>query len=252
MELPTKVTPVQRQNPQSLIIFAKPKTGKTTAVAELTTKHGWLLLSLEPGGTDFVEAVRIDVVKMMSQEKKSVQVCIAEIGTAILKANKPYKGIIVDTVTKLEEYCLPYAADLYKQSPMGVNWVGTDVRELPKGAGYLYLRQAFFNLITYIKSLADNIIFVGHLADKLIDKKGEEVSSKELDLTGKISNILCADVDAIAYLYRKDNKTILNFTTSEDVVCGSRCLHLKNKEFCIIESDENENLTIDWSQIYLK
>jgi len=242
MQLPTEPRKAVRNNPKELVIFGKPKCGKTTTAAELTRSGKWLLLELEEGGADFVEATTIQA---NSYEE------IKEIGEAIKNADFPYEGIIVDTVTKLEELSLPLAAKLYKESPMGVNWMGTDVRKLPKGSGYLYLRQAYFRLIDYIRKWADNIIFIGHLSDKMIDKSGEEVSSKELDLTGKISSLMCARADAIAYCYRYENQTILNFKSSEGVVCGARAGHLKGKEIVIAESDEKGNINYYWNRVFI-
>ena len=242
MELPTKSRKTLRDNPKELVIFGKPKCGKTTIASHLTLEGDWLLLELEDGGADYVEATTLFAKSLGA---------IKEIGTAILANDKPYKGVIVDTVTKLEELIMPHAAALYKQTPMGVNWQGSDVRTLPKGSGYLYMRQAFFEVLDYIRSWSDNIILLGHLSDKMIEKKGEEVSAKELDLTGKISSLTCARADAIAYCYRKDNQTILNFKSSEDVICGARSKHLKGQEIVVAESDEEGNITYNWDQVYI-
>lgn len=242
MQLPTEPRKAVRNNPKELVIFGKPKCGKTTTAAELTRSGKWLLLELEDGGADFVEATTLQA---NSYEE------IQEIGKAIKEAKFPYEGIIVDTVTKLEELALPLAAKLYKESPMGVNWMGDDVRKLPKGSGYLYLRQAYFKLIDFIRKWADHIIFLGHLSDKQIDKAGEEVSSKELDLTGKISSLMCARADAIAYCYRFENQTILNFRSSESVVCGARADHLKGQEIVIAESDDKGNMEFHWDKVFI-
>lgn len=243
MELPSKPSPAKRKNPKKLVIFGKPKCGKTTISSYLTLSGQWLLVELEPAGVDFVEAMSVQINTLQD---------IIDLGTAVKKAGNPYDGLIVDTVTKLEELVLPLAAKKYKALPMSAGWTGTDVRTLPKGAGYLYLREAFFEVVEYLSGLSHNIIFLGHLSDKLIDKKGEEFSSKELDLTGKIKTMLCADVDAIAYCYRKDNQTILNFNSSEEIMCGARADHLKGQEIVIAESDKNGKLTTYWDRIYVK
>ena len=219
------------------------KLGKTSITAELTRSKGWLLLELESRGADFVDAVYLQANNLAE---------IKEIGEEIKAQGKPYKGIIVDTVTKLEEMCLPFACQLYQATPMGATWTGTDVRTLPRGAGYVYLREAFAKMTTYISTWADQVIFVGHLADKMIEKNGEELNAVELDLTGKISRLACAAVDAVAYCYREDNKTILNFQSSDEVICGSRCVHLRGKQIVIAESDENsENIEYFWDKVYL-
>lgn len=242
MELPLTPSPAKRVNPKQLVIFGKPKCGKTTITAGLTLTGKWLLIELETEGADFVEATKVQCNNLGE---------LVEVGKAITAAKHPYEGVIVDSVTKLEDMCLPYAAQLYKASPMGINWTGSDVRTLANGAGYLYLRNAFQNMVNTVFTFAPNIIYIGHLSDKLIDKKGEEVSSKELDLTGKISKIMCANVDAIAYCYRKDNQTLLNFKSSEEVVCGSRCEHLRGQEIVIAESDEKNQIKTHWDKIYL-
>jgi hypothetical protein len=242
MNLPTEVRKAKRQSPSSMVIYGKPKCGKTEISAALTRSNNFLLLELEPNGADFVDAVVV--------EAKNVRE-IYEIGKTIKEAGKPYDGIIVDTVTKLEDLILPLAASLYKKTPMGASWTGKDVRELPRGAGYLYLRQAFFQVMNEIGTWSNHTIFLGHLADKMIEKNGEEVSAKELDLTGKIKSITCAQVDAIAYCYREDNKTILNFNASEEDVVGSRCKHLRGKEIVIAESTD-DSIEFNWKQIFIK
>ena len=62
----------------------------------------------------------------------------------------PYRFIALDTTTELEDLILPYAKVLYNETVMGKNWKGTDVKELPNGSGYHYLRTAFFNIIKEI------------------------------------------------------------------------------------------------------
>jgi hypothetical protein len=256
MNLPTTPSPAKRKNPKKLVIFGKPKCGKTEISAALTRMEGkkWLLLQLESGGGDFSSSVNIDVPAMVKEKndpKYGALEAIVEIGTEIAAQGNPYDGIIVDTVTKLEELVGTLACQLYRGTPMGATWQGTDVRVLPKGAGYLYLRNAYFQVAQYIEGWAHNVIFLGHLSAKMIEKKGEEVISKELDLTGKLSTLVCADVDAIAYCYRKDNQTILNFNNDETSLCGSRCDHLSGSELVIAESDEMKNITTFWDKVYL-
>lgn len=243
IELPMEPTAPKRKNPRKTIIFGKPKCGKTEICAELTRSRNWLLLELEEGGADFTTARTLSARNLDE---------LFKIGEAIKAKGKPYDGLIVDTCTELEDMILPLAAKLYKQTPMGGTWTGKDVRTLPKGAGYLYMREAFFQVVDYLSGLAHNIIFLGHLSDKMIEKNGEELSAKELDLTGKIKSLMGADADAIAYCYRRDNQTILNFNASDEVICGARSEHLKGKEVVVAESDEEGNLTFFWDRIFVK
>ena len=111
------------------------------------------------------------------------------------------------------------------------------------------MRETYKYWLNYIYTLFDHTILIAHLKDKMIEKKGKEISAKDLDLTGKIKSMTCADVDAIAYLYREDNKTILNFQSSDEVLCGARPLHLQNKVIEIAEMTK-DGLVADWSLIY--
>jgi len=227
--LPKKIIKATRKSPGKLVIYSSPKTGKTTQLAALENN---LILDLEKG-THFVDALKIEVNSLKE---------LYEVGNTIKKEGKPYKYISLDTATKLEEWCEEYATNLYKQTPIGKNFKGKSVLELPNGGGYHYLRQAFVFWLHFVTELADNVIFVCHLKDKFIsNKRGEEVAAKDLDLTGKIRNIIAAGADAIGYMYRGENSNLrISFTTSDEVVCGSRTKHLAGQDF-----------EFSWDKIYI-
>lgn len=236
-ELPFPKKETKERNPRLLIIFSKPKIGKTTLVSKL---DDCLVVELEPGGAEFVSGNIVEV-NSLSELKK--------VGGTIKEHNRPYKYLAVDTVTKLEDMVLPLAAQLYKRTPMAKNWTGSDVRTLQRGSGYLYLRQAFFQVINEIKTWADYIILLGHLRDSLIEKDGEEFNSKELDLTGKIRSLLSAESDAIAYFYRDEDEGFLNFKPTEDMVAGCRSPHLDG-QVIKISKKENGEVKTNWKAIY--
>ena len=91
-----------------------------------------------------------------------------------------------------------------------------------------------------MNTLADHIILVGHLKDKMLEKKGKEVAVKDLDLTGNIKQITCANADAIGYIYREDETTMISFNSLEDIVAGSRCDHLKGT-----------TMPFEWNKIFI-
>ena len=182
--LPTTKVKAERQNPKRIVIYSKPKTGKTTAYAGLDNN---LILDLE-NGADYVDALKVKVSSLQE---------LLDVGKAIKEAGKPYKFITVDTITVLEEMIMPLAIKLYRATPMGKNFDGDNVTTLPNGAGYLYIRQAFFQVLDFIDTLAPTIILSGHIKDKQVDDKGELVMSANIDLTGKIKSLVCANADAI-------------------------------------------------------
>jgi hypothetical protein len=235
--LPTSKVKAERVNPKRIIIYSKPKTGKTTAYAGLENN---LIIDLE-NGSDYVEAMKLKANSL--QELK-------EIGKAIKDANYPYKYVTIDTVTALEDLVMPLAVNLYKQTSMGKNYDGDNVTTLPNGAGYLYIRQAFFQVLDFIDKLAPTIILSGHIKDKVVDDKGEMVMSANIDLTGKIKSLICANADAIGYMYRKGNQTILSFKTNDEVTCGARPEHLRNEEIVISEMIDGV-LKTSWNKVFV-
>jgi len=236
--LPTKKVAAKSHSPRKLIIYSKPKVGKTSALAELDNA---LIIDLERG-TDFLDAMKVQVSDLAELRK---------VGDAIIEAGKPYKYVVIDTVTKLEDMCLPLALTMYRKTPMGKNFDGTNVLTLPNGAGYLYLREAIDSVIKYIDTLSDRIIYLGHIKLKSIEKNGKEVTASDLDLTGKIKSMMSADVDAIGMLYREGNKNMLSFKTTDDVICGARPKHLKNQEVVLSELDENGVLKVNWNKVFI-
>ena len=133
---------------------------------------------------------------------------------------------------------------------MGKNYDGDNILSLPNGAGYLYIRQAFFQVLDFIDTLAPHIILAGHIKDKQVDDKGEMVMAANIDLTGKIKSLICANADAIGYMFRKGNKVILSFKTNDEVTCGARPEHLRNEEIVISELNEKGELEFHWDKIY--
>jgi hypothetical protein len=247
--LPTKPTVAVRVDPKRMVIYSKPKAGKTSALALLENN---LILDFE-NGSDYVTGMKLKVDNLAK---------LKEIGKAILEAGKPYRYITVDTVTAIEEMCISYAGSLYRDTAMGSKWgrlsdgnidPNANVLKLPNGAGYLYLREAFFRILDYIETLVPDdgsIILLGHLKDKSIETNGKEVASVDLDLTGKIKSLVCAKADAIGLLSRKKNQVILNFKTSDEITCGARPEHLKNQEIVLTELIDNK-LVGYWDKIYL-
>ena len=252
MELPKTKRTATRQDPTSIVIYSKPKMGKTTILAGL---DDCLVIDLEKGSY-FVDILVFDVLQKAEEEGKLPVVILKRLINKIKEENqkingKVYKYIAVDTVTALEDIVLPLANKMYKDTPMGKNWVGDDVTTLPNGAGYRYTRLALSTILNELKELCDTFIILCHVKDKNVEKDGKEMNERSLDLTGKSSSILCSQVDAIGYLFRDENKTIIDFESNESLLCGARSPHLKGQKIQVAESDEEGNLNIDWSGIFI-
>lgn len=252
--LPKAKAPAATKSPKNLIIFSKPKVGKTSAIAELPN---CLILDLE-SGSDYVDSMALKATSVAE---------IREIGKAILEAGKPYDYIAVDTITALEAMCIKEAEKLYMKTPMGKStWIKKladnsidpdsaklkygSVLNLPNGQGYGYLRDAVIKVIEEIKTYAPRVILLGHVKDAMIEKSGAEVNSMDLDMTGKIKRIVSSQSDAIGYMYRKGNQNILTFKTKDEVACGARPAHLRNKDIVVSEMVDGEFVT-HWDEVYI-
>ena len=260
--LPTERRKATDYNPRLMVLFGKPKCGKSTLMASLDNN---LIIDLEDGYR------ALDVMCIQARNAND----IFQIKTAIEQKNQEnggnfYRFITIDNATRLEEMSLIYAAHLYRQTSMGQSWgykkdrIGNilmengkkvvdpkaDVRQLPNGAGYLYLRQALKEMVNMFKPLCDTLILVCHVKDKQIKKNDEETSEMAVDLAGKTGDIICGEADAIGYVSRQENKTILSFKGGDNNIRGSRPLHLREKAFVVAESDDDGNLKVDMSEIF--
>lgn len=229
IDLPKSKSKAESVSPKILVLYGPAKIGKTTISSKLDSN---LLLDLEDGAR-FLDVMKIGINSLAH---------LKDVGREIIKQGKPYKYITLDTITLLEEWCEMEATRKYKLSAMGSKFEGHSILSLPNGAGYGLLRE---EVMPYIRNIlpmfADNIIIIGHLKDKLIiDKKGTEVVAKDIDLMGKLRNMVCAQADAVGYLFREGDQLMVSFDTKEEIVCGSRCQHLKGQTF-----------EFDWSKIYV-
>lgn len=254
-DLPSKVTPPTTKDPRKAVFFSHTKVGKTTVLAALPNN---LIIDLEDGSS-FVSGMKLNIKEIARQKGKSPLHVLKEVANSIREANKEcggykYDFITLDTATAMEEMATKLAVILYKKTNIGKGFTGTDVvTELPQGAGYGWLRKAFDEIYALFEGLAGKCLIVSaHVKTASISKNGKDLQAKDLNLTGKLKTILCADVDAIGYLYRKDNTVIASFKTDEqDLATGSRSEHLRNEEFVLSEYDpKSREFTYHWDKIF--
>lgn len=256
---------VENYNPKLLVIFGKPKSGKSSFVAAIDDN---LIIDLEDGYR------ALSVMKVQARTANDLQ----EIKSAILAKGKelkraPYRFITIDNATRLEEMSIPLAAQLYRNTPMGAGWglltdakgmpvkdpktgktmvdPKADVRMLANGAGWLYMRKAIRQLIDMFKPLCESLILVCHVKEKQIKKNGEEMSEMAVDLAGKSADIVCGDADAVGYLYREKNRTYLSFEGGDNIIREARSNHLRGKKFLVAESNEDNEVKFDTSKVFI-
>lgn len=245
VQIPSGPVPASRVNPQCLLLYGAPKVGKTRAVADLPDS---LVLELEPAGADFFPVRKIDIPDMATLLKTLAKL------TALKEAGTPAcTRLVIDTIDEVERLCGPYALAQYKASVLGKDFAGTDIVELPMGAGYGRLRDAVGEMLWLFCKAADEVILLAHVRDKVIERKGvQDVAFQDVDLTGKVRSIVCSRCSSIGYVRRDFNDTLyVNFRTSDTVNCGSRCAHLTGREIVLGERGKDGKLVFFWERIYV-
>lgn len=255
LTLPTQPIAPTRVDPRISIWYGIPKIGKTTECAKLP---GAMILDLERG-TEMIEALKIPIssisggtamnedgsIKFTSLD--AVYDAIIAKGTEEYKATgktpkPPYKFLVVDTIDKLEDYCIVTATQKYKASTLGKNFEGKSVLELPQGGGYYHLRNEVVEQIERLAGICEYLLLISHIRDKTINKGGVDVSVNDISLTGRLGQIVCAKADVIGYMYREPGKTGLqvSFETFENTpAMGARVPRLAGKR-----------MTLDWTEIF--
>lgn len=266
VELPTKITKATSQSPSTILFFTKPKQGKTTALSLLEDA---LLIDTEKG-SDFVDAfkIQVDITKPEhEQAEQFVDICRSIYAAGYNKDTKvytpKYKYLIVDTFTRLDSWSEVVGTINYMGKMQGKKFNLDDkgnkiaptskdfetVHDIPQGYGYKHSREVMLDWYNKICMLAPRTIFVCHTRDKTVaNNLGEAVVTKEINLTGKVKDIIASKVDTIMYGFREGNKFMVSFSGDE----GTRSSYLSGKTIVLTESDENGKIIVNnWNKIFI-
>lgn len=175
----------------------------------------------------------------------------------LAKLETKYDYISIDTTTALMEIATYMATIKYKNTIIGKNYTGKDVvMDLPQGGGYIYLWDAFKEILSWFEPYAMKAsIIISHTKESSIIKDGRDLAARDISLPGKLKAIVCQDADAIGHLRRVDgSKTVVSFKTDErDMATGARSPHLANQEFVLVEEEPkgSRNFIYHWDKIFL-
>jgi len=249
MEIPKDVRKAPRSEPRSLLIYSAPKLGKTSIAAQIPKS---LLVEMEKGGADAVDA-RVMEIDNPNDLKPLF---------TMLKAEKGIEVIVLDTLSKMDEWSEITGTESYQQKPQGKSFNVANGKRLPRnhpswdsvhslgqGFGYRYSRDEMKTWYNQAINTGKVVIFLAHIKDKFIEStSGDVVETSEIDLTGKVKGMLSTRIDAIASLKREGSKSYLVFEHIKQTA-GSRYSYLKGR-ILIGESDKEGNLTTHWKSIF--
>lgn len=261
IKLPMKPRKALSVDPSSLLIYAPPKLGKSTIMADLTTlfaKGKSVILSTEPNGYDHLDANVIDITSppMFNSVLDEIE------------KEKPYEYLIIDSLTKLDEWSEIVGTFNYMNTSQGRNFnvikgekIGKNhplfetVHDIGQGYGYKHSRAVMVNWVNRLMTLAPKVIFIAHVKDKMLTTEtGEMISSTAINLTGKLGDIIPSKVSAVAKLIvgkkGDESSRYLSFSPkAKDSIMGSRARHLNG--VIKISEDKEGKITTFWNQIFI-
>lgn len=231
IELPTVKRKAIATVPRTMIIFGQSKVGKTTKLTEL---DDCLIIDTEQGAR-YIDALVLeadslqsffDILKSVKETKKK-------------DGKNPYKVIAIDTLDKVVEWYEKKITLSYNQT--NPEAPVSNFGDIPWGGGHVMIRDKISNLLDAIKPLCDTLIIVAHRKKTIIGNESDlKVNANHLDYSGKLKNLLCAQTDAIGYVFRDKNKELcLSFATDDDIDGGTRVPKLAGK-----------TIPFDWNLIF--
>ncbi len=262
----TFVVKKKRRNPDTLLYSGRPKVGKSTMLTKLPKN---LIISIERNGCDFLDVEVIDcsnILKASGEDIKDLLLTdvktkvldIADINDpalrhqalnlilrALIKLNKPYNYVSIDTITQADIDAEWAGTELYMDSLQGksfnrqqitgkpsTTWPrlvygDTDYESVIVGVGqngWRWSRTVMVDLLNLSRQAAKRCtIYVAHIKDKMLSKgdKGE-VFVKDIALTGAVADIYSRNVSAVASVYKDDEQLMISFKGNEDRTGGNR------------------------------
>jgi hypothetical protein len=263
--LPDEISKVSNTNARDLVIISIPKMGKGTILGALTKEKNGLVLDLEKGGYEFIEARKLSTYTSQETTRWESFQNYIKYRKALLEKKGKYEYLIIDGLTDLDDLSEIGGTLAYMNSIIGKkfnrdadgnkldfddpNW--KSVLTLPDGAGYSHTRKWFLEQVEIFRQIAPYRIYAAHIADKYIKDNGkEEVVGSEIALTGKLKTIFASKVTALAKLTAEGTERYLNFDVLNDsIIAGSRAPHLKGR-ILISKQDKQGKIETFWNNIY--
>lgn len=242
---PNTVNPAKRINPRFLFFYGKEKTFKTTIAAQLPYSY-LCVLQHEGAGADYIE-YKGHTFGSLDEFEKALPTL-----RGWYKEGK-FKYLVIDTADALVSWLENRATDRYGKTvnKEKVGLVAT-VLEIGYGKGTDMLAQMLKDLWAELLTCCDGLVMIGHC--KSFEKTEQVTEAKDIDLPGKLRNLVAYRACATAYCFlREENgvkKAWFTFEPSDKVNGGARIPRLAGKRLCVGEMKEGK-LVADWSGIYL-
>jgi GTPase SAR1 family protein len=223
-----------------IVVLGKSKFGKTTFIYDLIKEYyngdlsKALLLAPEIGykTLDGIHALPIsDFARTTEEEKEKFENYgfIETVDELIEnKEDVPYRTVIIDTVTALEDLAVKYVLRTESRKK-GKKF--TAISDIPYGNGYNLVAEAIYSQIDRLKKAGFAVILIGHEKIKQVENRdGSTYNLITLNAMGKTVDIIEREADLIIYgdlVTEVEGGTVtqkryLRFRSDGNIVCGSR------------------------------
>lgn len=185
----------------NILIYGRPKTGKTTFAAKIPNSF-FIATEL---GQNYISVFKEHV----NDWKHILDVCMG-----LAKKNHPYKVVVIDIADIFYKHC-----EQYVMEREGV----VHPSDLGFGKGWALVKDEFTRVVTKINALGFPIVFISHEKDKVVKKKGSEYTAVVTTLEPAAEKIITGLCDFILYAYRRDDGSrVMRTVGTKYILAGGR------------------------------
>lgn len=212
----SKITKQQVNSPPLIVLYGGPGIGKTAFGIGASEKSEYkigrddhLLINIDYRGADRLACNRItDILEHEITSTKDISLIFKN----LVEKNNPFKWIIFDDLTTLEE--------LFVQEVCFENHVD-NLQKIEYGRGYELARVKWYHLFDMIKEFqvekSIGILLIGHTkVESFKDPLSDSYSKHDLQLDKRSREIIKKSVDLIGFAHKK------TFTTTSDSSFGKK------------------------------
>ena len=266
-KLPEAITKATGTDPRDLVLVGIPKIGKGTILGALTRTRNAIVMDLEKGGYDYIDARKVSVYEQDLDNDYDAFKAYIKWRNLLLEEKGKYKYLIIDGLSDLDMFSTIGGTFAYMNSTQGkkfnrvrdiangekISYGHPDwkyVTELPNGYGYRWSRDWFMDQIEIFRQISPYRIYAAHIVDKYIKDDGkEEVRGSEIALTGQLKRIFSSKVTTLGKLVADGDKRFINFEVqNESIIAGSRSSSLAGK--MLISEKIDEKIVFHWDKIF--
>jgi len=264
-------------NPNRLIIASHSGRGKTQIAEGLPNN---LILDFEDR-SGHITAHKINFPRLANKENKPFGLLLKNVADELKEANSKkgdfvYDYLTFDTLSTFEPIIRDLATKRFNESNIGIGkarkkasdlghkglkshqlaafMVKDVVTELPEGAGYMWLFNAYREIMSWFDGTVRYcFLYMAHSKQGSMTRKDQDLKASDIDFLGKMRLDIVKRADACGFLsidsQNPDNR-ILSFKVSEkDLVSKASAPHLYNQEIVISEYKDGK-ITYHWDKVF--